>query len=188
MSRLTVPLGVAAVGLGAAVVLRPELAAGTSTMSLLVLFVGLLALTEGARAAVERVRSSRRQAALPGVERPREYATPGDDADAALERLSRRPGRERDEVLARMRERVREAAVATLVAERYTESEADAALAEGTWTDDLHAAALFASPSVPLGERLRGAFRREPPHRLRLRRAIAVLHERNRRNGGGDGD
>lgn len=180
MSRLTVTLGVAAVGTGAAIVLRPGLAAGTAGPSLVVLFVGAIALVEGVRAALQRLRGRRSRAALPEIERPRRYPTPGDEVDAGLRRLSARPSLERDRRLADLRRRVREAAIARLVAEGHSEATARAALAAGTWTDDPQAAALLADAvEVPLNRRLRAAFRREPAHRLRLRRAIDELAARS---------
>ncbi len=185
MRRLLATLGVAAVVSGAAVAANPGLATGRSSMSLAVVFVGVLALLEGVNAVMDRLGGDRSRAELPTVERRRQLPTPGDDVDVALGRLAGPPSAERDRQLGELRRRLRRLAVDTLVAEGHTEAEARTALAAGTWTDDPHAAALFAdATAVPDGPGLVDRLRGESGHRLRVRRAIDRLAERERRRRG----
>lgn len=189
MNRLAVTVGVAAAVSGIAIVLRPELVGATAGLSLVVVFVGVLALLEGVNAVRDRLGGDRRRAAPPDVERQQRFGTPGDDVDEAIARLGGPPSQARDETYADLRHRTRQVAVATLAAEGYTESEARAALADGSWTDDGQAAALFADPTaVPDATDLRDRVMGESTYRLRVRRAIDVIAGRDRRRrGGGDG-
>lgn len=189
MNRLVASLGVAAAVSGLAIVVRPGLAAGTGGMSLAVLFIGVFALLEGGNAVRDRLGDDRLRAALPAVERQQRVRTPGDDVDTALGQLAAPPSQERDRVFAELRERTHQVAVATLVAEGYTDPEARAALAAGSWTDDDQAAALFADVAdVPEEARLRERVLGEPTYLVRVRRAIDEIEGRERRRrGGGNG-
>lgn len=189
MNRLAVTVGVAAAVSGIAIVLRPGLAAGTTGLSLAVVFVGVLALLEGTNAVRDRLGGERRRARLPAVERQHRFGTPGDDVDGALARLAGPPSQARDEVYADLRGRTREVALDTLAAEGYTDPEAHAALADGSWTDDELAAALFAdAAAVPEAAGLRDRVLGEPVARRRVRRAIDEIAGLERRRGGGDGE
>lgn len=185
MRRVAITVGVAAVLIGAAVAVRPGLAPVTRGVSLATILVGALALVGGVRAVMGRLRGTGNRADLPEIEHRRRYPIPGDELDDRLVVLSGPPTRERDQVLHEVRERVREAAVATLVREGYSQAEARAALGAGTWSDDPRAVALFADPGdTSIQGVLEIARQREPAHRLRIERAIDDLAARH----GGDGD
>ncbi|MFC7142418.1 hypothetical protein ACFQMA_21590 [Halosimplex aquaticum] len=136
-------VGLAAVVAGVALTLRPGLVS-FDFATLLTLGIWAVALVGVALAAVQRFDGEDDSTgALPRAgERP-DYAVPGDDLAAAVGAVgaSERDAAERD----RIRERLRATAVEAL--ERFegdSPAEADARLAEGAWTGDPDAAALFA--------------------------------------------
>lgn len=84
--------------------------------------------------------------------------TAGADVDDALDRLATSGVGDTERVSKRwqVRERVREAAMAVLLAEGYDEETAGEALARGSWTDDPRAAAFLGEAvSPPVGTRVR---------------------------------
>ncbi|WP_415382577.1 hypothetical protein [Halosimplex sp. TS25] len=136
-------LGFVAVVAGVTLTLRPGLVS-FDFATLLTLGIWAVALVGVGLAAVERFDSEDDSTgALPRAgERP-DYAVPGDDLAAAVGSVgaSERDAAERD----RIRERLRATAVAALERfEGHSPAEAETRLAEGTWTEDPDAAALFA--------------------------------------------
>ncbi|MFC5970900.1 hypothetical protein ACFPYI_06100 [Halomarina salina] len=149
--------------------------------SALVTVVGLVAVLVALQAARQGLGPSEAPV-LPTPERRQAATVPGDEFDESLASASRH-GRiggatDRDAV----RDRLREVAVEVLT--RYdgdTPEQARRRLAEGTWTDDAHAAAFFGSDadsSVTVADRVRffvtsdSAFRRQAAH------VVAVLDRR----------
>lgn len=170
-------LGVAVAGLGAAMVVAPDLAADVGRGQALVTLVGLLAVVQGLRAA-----SARRGTEVGGAETgdpeiPPPLPSPGDDFDdrlATVRTYNPRTTTSRRDV----RERLERAAVAALVRrERCSRAAAREMLRLGTWTDDPVAAQFFAEAgavTVPLRQQL-GVLLRGGRFDWRVRRAVAAI-------------
>ncbi|WP_135362879.1 DUF7269 family protein [Halosimplex halophilum] len=180
--RVLLAVGVAAVAAGVVLTLRPGLVT-FDWATLVTLGVWFGALAGVGLAAVERFeRADAPAGGLPRVgERP-DYGVPGDDLAAAVSAVgaSERDAAERD----RIRERLRGAAVDAL--ERFAgvaPEVAERRVADGSWTDDPEAAALFAGDDGSIHEGVEGDFDR------RAERAAAVVARlRDRRDGDrGDG-
>lgn len=149
--------GLAAASLGVVMVLAPGLAADVGRGRPVIVLVGLLAVVQGVRAAVERRRAEVSAAETDDPETPPDLPAPGEDFDERLARVGTyhpRTTSERREI----RDRLAEAAVAALTRrERCSEAAAREQLREGTWTDDSVAAAFFAERgrrTLPLREQL----------------------------------
>jgi len=141
--RALLALGLAAVVAGVVLTVRPGLVS-FDWATLATLGIWVVALVGVAVAALERFeRDDAPSGGLPRVgERP-EYGVPGDDLAAAVADAGagQRDAADRD----RVRQRLRVAAVDAL--ERFAgdaPEEAERRVADGSWTDDPDAAALFA--------------------------------------------
>lgn len=176
--RIGLALGVTLVVAGLAAVFVPGVAGGIETNPTSLTAVGLVALLGGGLAVRARLTTTDRRYELPTPERQRTHPTPGDEFDRKLETLASR-GRMRGARERRaVRDRLDELAVAVLVRNGDSEAVARERLAEGTWTDDPHAAAFFAearASDVPLEDRLRAAFSTEPNSKKRARHAVDAL-------------
>lgn len=127
---------------------------GLNATYLFVTFVGVVAGVQGLRYALRRRTVTVLETETGDTERRYRVPVPGDDVDREL---ARPDGWRGNRGSAAVRERIREAAVRTLVLrDNCTEAEAEARLEEGSWTDDPVAARyLGADASVPLRTRLR---------------------------------
>ncbi|QLH79222.1 hypothetical protein HZS55_18845 [Halosimplex rubrum] len=176
--RALLTVGIAAVVAGVVLTFRPGLVA-FDWATLATLGVWLVALAGVALAALERFEGGDAPSGgLPQVgERPA-YGVPGDDLAAAVADagVGRRDAAERD----RARERLRVAAVGAL--ERFAglaPEDAERRVAEGSWTDDPDAAALFADGEESVHEGVEPDFDRRAE-----RAAAAVARLRDRTDGG----
>jgi hypothetical protein len=134
--------------------------------------VGLLALVQGVRYALDRRATERRWTSLGEPERRYRPPTPGDDFDRRTN-VSRLPVAS----LRRIRTRLREAAVASMVAQGVTPDDADDRIAQGEWTDDPVAASFLqvGSTPVPLRDRIRALVDGRPIERVRVSRTVAAI-------------
>ncbi|MGB9986541.1 DUF7269 family protein [Salarchaeum japonicum] len=168
-------VGVAAVALGVVFVVAPGFAGTLGTNRTAIFALGALALLLGVRAGSARRAASRESASLPEVESRVTFDRPGADrTDRLRTAASSRMNRDRRE----LREDLRETAMSVLTAYGgYTTADAEAALRDGTWTDDPHAAAFFArtTPTRPLRIQLRDVVRGTAAFDRRATRAVAEL-------------
>lgn len=141
-----------------------------------VTLVGMLAVVQGLRYALGRRKTERVTLDLGEPERRYVVDVPGDDLD---DRIRRSGGRTRGAARARerIRTRLRDVAAAELVATRnYTESEAEDAIAAGTWTDDPAAAAFLSETrSMPIRDIFRARLAGMSSFRFGMSRTIAEL-------------
>lgn len=170
-------VGIAATGMGVAIAISPGLAATVSVPTIPISALGAISLVFAAGVALRRRDATVRGAEPSEVEKVVEHPRPGDSFDTAIRSASgigidaarhRREGREH----------LADVAIDVLVlTEGYTEAEADAALAEGTWTDDPVAAACFAAepPSPGLGGVLSRYVDRRSQYERELVHAIDAL-------------
>lgn len=159
---LLVVAGVAFVfGLGALFV--PGIAAALSTPASSIAVIGLIAILLGLLFLKYRYDTDIARTDLPEPERPAPLAVPGDEVDRMINDVGLSlPDRTHSDPRRELRRRLTGAAIDTLVTgHNMTEAEARERLAQGTWTDDPHAAAFFthelpewASTSVRLRTRL----------------------------------
>ncbi|QLH84196.1 DUF7269 family protein [Halosimplex pelagicum] len=177
--RALLAVGIAAVVAGVVLTVRPGLVA-FDWATLATLGVWVVALAGVALAAFERFESDDGPpGALPRVgERP-DYGVPGDDLAAAVADagVGQRDAAERD----RVRERLHVAVVDAL--ERFAglaPEEAERRVAEGSWTDDPDAAALFADREESVHEGV------EPDFDRRVERAAAAVARLRERSEGGE--
>lgn len=194
MRRVRVALtvvGLFAVGIGLAALVRPSLAAalglGAAFRALgngyfAVAGVGGLLLAYAFRVAIGGV-SVDRTRPFPVVETRTPTPTPGAEVDRAVRALHgdggldgpSRPVAHRDN----LRERLRADAVATLVVRAgYAPETAEEAVAEGTWTDDRFAADYLGGPAAPaprLRQRVVARLVGPSPTERRVRRTIDAL-------------
>ncbi|EMA51061.1 MULTISPECIES: DUF7269 family protein [Halococcus] len=181
--RLGLALGLALVAGGLAVAVAPGLGSGIQPNAALLTGVGIVALVLAGMAIRARLGTTDRRPALPAVERSQSHATPGDGLDRRLAAMAS-PGRlhgARDR--RQVRDRLEATAIAVLVRDGLAEDAARDALADGTWTDDPHAAAFFADDpgtDVSLTTQLRRSLSLEPTIKRRARHAIDALAQRAR--------
>lgn len=188
--RLASLLGVAALGLGLAVMVAPGIV-GFDPGPILVWGVGALVLLRALGVIQDRRRSDLDEAVTPDPELPTATPPPGEDIDAVLEGFL--DTRNATFHRGRVREGLRSAAVAVLSRYgTYSEAEAEAALDAGTWTDDRSATAFLgeanAPPLSPLA-RVRNRFRDETSMDRAVRHtvdAIAAAAGLDPRSGGSD--
>ncbi|WP_135828537.1 DUF7269 family protein [Halorussus halobius] len=176
---LLTTVGVAAVAVGVLFVVQPGLAAAVGVDYAAALLVGLIALVQAARTVQARRASDVRGAETPDVEAVETVPTPGDEFDETVADLRSGPRRVLVRERADLHDRIEEAAV-TAVAERENCSREAARerVADGTWTDDIHAAAFLGgddAPNVPLVDRLKLAASAESTFQLRLRRTADAV-------------
>ncbi|MEF8841679.1 MAG: DUF58 domain-containing protein [Haloarculaceae archaeon] len=189
--RLASLLGVAALGLGLAVMVAPGIV-GFGPGPILVWGVGGLVLLRALGVIQNRRRSDLDEAVTPDPELPTATPPPGEDIEAVLEGFL--DTRNATFHRGRVREGLRSAAVAVLSRYgTYSEAEAEAALDAGTWTDDRSATAFLgeanAPPLSPLA-RVRNRFRDETSMDRAVRHtvdAIAAAAGLEPRSGGSDG-
>ena len=143
-----------------------------SLTDLFVTLVGAVTVMQGARYALDRRTVDVRSASLGDPERRYRAPVPGESFDAELDVRRPSPARRK-----RVRERVREAAVDSLVAQGLTRAEARTAVEGGAWTDDPGVAAfLDAGPTpLPVADRVRAFVRGETTFQIQTRRAVAAV-------------
>lgn len=175
MRRLPAAAGVVAVCAGVAVVLTGVVGPFTLNDAFVTL-VGLLAVVQGLRYANGRRRTEFHAAVTDDPERRWHAPVPGTEFDEVLAGIGGVP---RPATRDRVRDRVRAAAVGTLVArEGVTEERAAEMLAAGTWTDDPAAAGFFSDEvGLPLRVYLRVLVGGDSRFTYGARRAVAVLGE-----------
>jgi hypothetical protein len=146
-----------AVALGIIVAVQPGVARSIELGEAVLKLVGLVAVYLAYRAYKKRRWATFERPSLPDVESKYSFDTPGasftDRVDAAAA-SKRADGREQ------LRKELHQTTIEVLVMYRgYTESEAEAAIENGSWTDDPYAAAFFTyeMPSRPLSARLEDA-------------------------------
>ncbi|GGL63533.1 DUF7269 family protein [Halocalculus aciditolerans] len=159
--RVTLAVGVLVVAVGVAGTLAPAVVAGVPLSASFIVAVGVFAALAALRAGSRRRKIEVDYADLPGDGPAPEAARPpralGEDVVEDLETVSHpRRRAQRDQ----LRTRLREDAVAALVARGNSREDARAAVDSGAWTDDTLAAAFFdANTSVPLATSLRLSLR-----------------------------
>jgi uncharacterized protein (DUF58 family) len=176
VGRLATGVGLAALAAGATLVFVPGVP-GLDLDRVLVSVVGVLALALAWRLGERRRREGLDEATTPDPERPVASAPPGADLGSAVDAFldTRHIHRYRT----RLREGLRAAAVAVLT--QYGsrgQAEAEAAVADGTWTDDVHAAAFLGdddAPDRPRGAWLADAVGGTSSHRRGVRRAVDAV-------------
>ncbi|WP_226012252.1 DUF7269 family protein [Halomicrobium salinisoli] len=179
MRRLSLAVAVAAAALGLALAFVPGLRAVASAPDNLPSILGGGAVLAGLVRAWQWLRHEPRGTTLPERERGRPVEVPGSDFDASLALVPAVGASGGNRRVLRIRERLRETAVAVLV--RYRGLSAAAAaerLAEGTWTDDPLAADFFATGDGSGGsvtESVAGSLWGEGPFKRRVRRAAAEI-------------
>ena len=172
-------VGVVAVALGLLMAFVPGFAAAIGTGYAAVTAVGLLALVQGLRVARARQATEVDAAETPDVETVESVPTPGDEFDRTVAELRSGPRRVLIRERSDLRETLEEAAV-TAVADRdnCTPERARARIADGTWTEDVHAATFLGgddAPSPPLLTRLKLAASTESPYQHRMRRTADAV-------------
>jgi hypothetical protein len=175
--QLSATVGVVLGVVGLAALVVPEVTTPLPANEGLVLFLGGLLVLGGVRDVWRRRTAEPAYAEPSDVEQPVELPTPGREFDRRLGRLSNLV--HRGNVRRRVREEMTEVATETL--ERrvgYTESEAETALEEGTWTDDPFAAAFFTGgpPETDPISRARELFRSGSSFQHRARRAADEMY------------
>ena len=174
--RLASILGVAVLGLGLVAMFDPELVA-FAPGPLLVWGIGGLILLQALRVARDRWRSGPDRAVTADPELPAATPPPGEDVDAVLEGFIDTRGTAFHR--GRAREGLRSVAAAVLTRYgTYSESEAEAALDAGRWTDDRSAAAFLGeanAPPRPLLARIGDRFRPETPMERAVRHTVDAI-------------
>jgi uncharacterized repeat protein (TIGR01451 family) len=168
---LTVALGVAALALGVVTFFDPG-SLGASLPTTAILFVGLIPLALAYRVLVARYRRPRHRARTGDPERAAVSDAPGEDVSETVREFLASE-------YAPTRRGLRAIAVAVL--DHYTaasESDAQEALANRTWTTDPDALAYFAgdgAPVPPILARLRDRLSPESAYHRRLRHATDAI-------------
>lgn len=150
--------------------------------------ISVLALAAALVRGREWLRHESRDARPAERERPTAVGVPGDGFDTTLARAppvgssGSRGGADRRRI--RLRQSLREAAVATLVDFRgYTEAEARRAVERGTWTDDRYAAEFFTTPTgegTSLTDSVTGTLYGDGPFHRRADRAASEIERLGR--------
>jgi hypothetical protein len=179
--RLGLVLGLALVAGGLAVAVAPELGSGIRPNTAVLTGTGIAALVLAGMAVRARLNATDRRPDLPAAERSQSHATPGEAFDRQLAAMASpgqlHSGRDRRQG----RDRLEATAVAVLVRDGLAEDAARDALANGTWTNDPHAAAFFADDpgaDVSLTTQLRRSLSLEPTITRRAHHAIDALARR----------
>jgi uncharacterized repeat protein (TIGR01451 family) len=172
--RVALVGGAVALAVGLAAAAAPGVVP-VSVDRLAVTAVGVLALVQAYR--VARDREPVEEVSTPDPELAFAPPPPGDRLNAALEPF--RDGQRGLREASRIREGLYGAAVAVLTRYgAYTEREAERALADGSWTEDVHAAAFLGgdgAPDPPLRATLRDAFGRTSPLQRELRHTVDAV-------------
>jgi len=172
-------IGVAAVGLGVLLVVRPGLAAVVGADYVAVTVVGLLAVVQAVRVVQRRRSTEIRGAETPDVETVETVPTPGeafDDRVAGLRSSGRRTTvREREDI----RDQLVETAVTAVArARNCSRAAARERIEAGAWTDDRYAAAFLAGPdgpSLPFRSKLRFVVGSESLRQHQMRRTADAV-------------
>ncbi|WP_136687223.1 DUF58 domain-containing protein [Halorhabdus amylolytica] len=176
IDRVLGGLGLLAVLAGTAVILAPELGAGFSPGYVIVFVIGGLLLVIAATRWRDRLVTSIESATLPDVEERSTVSVPGADFDAMLRGGT---GNSIECVKQRSKIRSRVETVTTAVLDDRPTDNIDVAdrLADGTWTDDPVAAALFtdADESLSIRTRITSFVTGRSVFRRRVERAIDEL-------------
>ena len=173
MRRIAAAIGLAAAGLGLAIVAGVPVSPFSMQEAFIVL-VGLLALVQGLRYASDRAGTETRGTRTGDPEQRSHVPVPGDDADASLglpQTLRDRGSFRREDV----RNRFRAVAADTMVSQRICDrEEAQSRLERGDWTDDPIASRFLAEDPdpLPLRTRLGLMVRRESAYAHGVLRAL----------------
>lgn len=175
--RISAVIGVVLGLLGLVALAVPEVTVGLPANDTIVLGLGAVLVLGGVREVWRRRNVEPGYAETPDTEEPVELPTPGAAFDRRMSRLSSLMYRanERQQI----REEVSTVAVETVRRRfTYTEAEANAALREGTWTDDPFAAAFFTGrqPEADVVSRARELLRSGTAFQHRARRAVTELY------------
>lgn len=174
--RLALLVGVATLGVGLIASLAPGLVA-VSLDRTLVSGIGVVILVQALRVVQTRRHGDLEEATTPDPELPIRTSAPGTDLERVLEQFldTQRVSYRR----AHVRTGLRSAAVAVLTQyEGYSEADAKAAVAAGTWTDDSSAAAFLRDGSTPaqsVRTRLRNLVRRESTFQRDVRHTVDAI-------------
>lgn len=164
-----------AVLLGIVVAVQPAVARPVGFGETVLRIVGIVAVYLAYRAYKKRRWAEFERPSLPEVESKYAFETPGasfTDRIHAAAATKRADGREQ------VRKELHRSTIEVLMMYRgYSESEADAAIEDGSWTDDPYAAAFFTyeMPSRPLSARLEDAVEGRIAFERRGRHVIAEL-------------
>lgn len=176
MRRLLTAFGVALAVFGIVATFVPSAVPPLSPGRFFLVLIGLLALVQGLRQVGQRRDTDPVQAETDDPETTQDLPVPGAEFDEKLVALY--TGNTLDNK-AEIRDRLHEAAVATVKhREGITREAAEERIADGTWTDDRVAAAFFTGsvPSdVPLTTRIRLVATLKPKFRMRARRAAEAI-------------
>ncbi len=178
ISRALTALGVVLGVVGLIGVLAPGSVVGVPGGRVALVFVGAAILLQGVRVVNARRRERPDEPETPDAELRLELPTPGDDVDADLAYLETERRFDRDR-RRRVRDRLYAAAVDAVERRRgCSREEAKAAVEDGSWTDDPHAAAFFTSYRSERGltAELRFALTSESAFGRRARRAADAIH------------
>ena len=172
MRRLAI-LGIAAVAVGLVALFDRGVVLGVDLR--VVDVVGVLAVVAGIRYALAARATDRRRADIEPPEPRHRSAVLGDEVETAL----RATGRDGVARRAELRRRLRGVAVDVLVAHGgYDRAAAEAAVDNGTWTDDPVAAGYLAEPaSLPPRMRVRNLLRRRSTVWRCVERALTAVEE-----------
>lgn len=171
--RLALGVGIIALGFSLIAIVYPGLVA-FSLDRILVSVIGALALIQALRVIQTRRHGELDEAETPDPELPIATPSPGEELESVLKQFlgTRRISYHRT----RIREGLQSAAVAVLTQYgAYSEAEAEVAVAAGTWTDDVYAAAFLGDKNTPtptLRARLRDVVRRESSVQRGVRHTI----------------
>ena len=174
--RLALLFGIGALGVGLVAIAYPEFVA-FSLDRILVSIVGILALVQALRVIQTRRHSELDEAVTPDPELPIATPAPGEDLETVLEGFldTRRTLYHQN----RVRDGLRSAAAVVLIQYgAYSESDAEAALEAGTWTDDRFAAAFLGgekAPTLPVRDRLQRWIRRASPLQRNVRHTVDAI-------------
>lgn len=171
--RLALYVGIVALGFSLVSIAYPGFL-GFSLDRILVSGIGVLALIQALRVIQTRRHGELDEAKTPDPELPIATPSPGEDIESALMQFL--DTRHSYYYRTRIRDGLRSAAMSVLTQyEAYSKTEAEEAIANGTWTDDIYAAAFLNSektPTPPLRTRLRNMVRRESSLRRDIRHTV----------------
>lgn len=174
--RLALFVGITALGFSLIAIVYPGLMA-FSLDRIIVSVIGALALIQALRVIQSRRHEELDEAVTPDPELSVATPPPGDELETVLKQFldTRRIYYHRS----RIREGLRSAAVSVLTQYgAYSEPEAEEALAAGTWTDNIYAAAFLGgenAPRPPVRTRLRDIVRRESSLERGVRHTVDAI-------------
>ncbi len=179
VDRVALAVAVAAAVIGLSLAVVPGASASLALPDLVPTMVAAVAVLAGLSRLRKWLDHDVRQASPPNTERGDPVTVPGDDFDETLARVSNLGSAAGDTRAIMARDELRELAVDALV--RYhglSESEAEASVDAGTWTEDPLAAEFFTSldgAGSSVTESVAGTFWGDGPFHRRARRAAREI-------------